>query len=320
MRPAQFCQEPLRRIKVHLAVSGLASSGTHRSPRQMTDFKDTLLSIATYPDPTPEHVVDQAIGIAKLLDARISCVVSVLDRRKLAKYYAHGSWLVDVPDLIDATIARSRQDSERLFKRFARMAEARGNLGNQLREDAPATTSADFVTACSRLRDLTFLPIPDFIGLDELVPEDVIFGSGRPVILLPAYEGSKARLPSLDRVVVAWDFSRAAARALGDALPLLQRAKHVQVVLFCGEKDIPKEHSLADLDKHLRLHGLKAELTELDVGDESISDAISDHLTKQNADMLVMGAFGHSRLREFVLGGATRGLVRHPPVPVFMSH
>jgi hypothetical protein len=198
-------------------------------------FKDTLVPLATYPDPTPEHVIDQAVAFSHLLGARLSALVSVIDRHELAKYYAHGAWLMDVPSLIDEIVARSEADGRRLIERFERTAAAQGILQDKLHESSAALSSPDHLVACARLRDLTFLPIPDFVGLDALQTEDVIFGTGHPVVLLPAYEGATVRKPSLDRIVVAWDFSQPAARALADAIPMLQRAGEVPSSLS-GEK------------------------------------------------------------------------------------
>lgn len=286
----------------------------------MSQIKDVLLPLATYPDPTPDYVIEQAAELTRLLGARLSVLVSVLGRQKLAKYYSHGAWLMDVPSLIDEVLAKSHAARLHLMETFKQTANAKGVTRDTLEEDSGIFSSSEYLTACARLRDLTFLPIPDFIGLDELQSEDVIFGSGRPVILLPAYEGAKARTPSLDTIVVAWDFSRAAARALGDAIPLLQKAKQVRILLVEGEKDIDSFQTLADVQQHLLMHKISTSVDTIEIDECSIGDIINDYLRQTKADMLVMGAFGHSRLREFVLGGASRAIINKPPLPVFMSH
>ncbi|HEX2593844.1 MAG TPA: integrase arm-type DNA-binding domain-containing protein [Rhizomicrobium sp.] len=180
--------------------------------------------------------------------------------------------------------------------------------------------SVDFVVQCARLHDLTIVPVPDYVSLDELVVEDLIFGTGRPAILLPAYEGAPKYEASLDRIVVAWDFSRAASRALADAMPLLKKAKKVSVLTVRGEKDIPDSMSQTDLYRHLQMHGVIADIDEVSAGGVTIGDAMMDNISARRANMLVMGAFGHSRLREFVLGGASRAMISKPPIPIFMSH
>jgi len=286
----------------------------------MTDLKDILLPLNTYPDPTPDHVIDWAVRFAALCEGRISALVSVLDRKKLAKSYSHGSWLLDVPALIDEAISTSGQNSRRLVERFEKEGRARGVLQDEEYAKTSFFTSADRIVACARLRDLVLAPIPDFMGLDELMAEDLVFGTGRPVILLPAYQDAPALPESIGRIVVAWDYSRAAARAMADAMPLLQKARRVTFLTIRGEKDIPASPSWSDLNRHLGLHGVAAELDDLSIGAQPIGETICGHALQHKADMLVMGAFGHSRMREFVLGGASRSIIAKPPLPVFMSH
>jgi len=286
----------------------------------MCDFKDILLSLTTYPDPTPEHVIDWAVHFAGISGAKVSALVSVLDRKKLARYYTRGSWLLDVPALVDAAISSSGQNARRLMDKFEKESRAQGVLQDEQYEHSAAFTTAEYVIQCARVRDLVVAPIVDYIGLDELVVEDLIFGSGRPVILVPAYEGAPQQPSSIDRIVVAWDFSRAASRALADAMPLLKKAKNVSVLTVRGEKDIPDSLSLKEVGRHLQMHGVWADMEEISIDERSIGDAIREHLASHRTDLLVMGAFGHSRLREFVLGGASRSIITKPPVPVFISH
>jgi nucleotide-binding universal stress UspA family protein len=121
-------------------------------------------------------------------------------------------------------------------------------------------------------------------------------------------------------VLVAWDFSRAAARAVADAIPLLERAKHVRIVTAMGEKPVDSKHSAEELAKNLSRHGLEVELDRIESKGRTIGETIEAHAKSCDADMLVMGAYGHSRFREFVLGGATRSLLAKPPLPILFSH
>jgi len=286
----------------------------------MSDFNDILLSLTTYPDPTPEHVVDWAVHFAGISGAKVSALVSVLDRKKLARYYSRGSWLLDVPSLVEAAISSSGQNARRLMDKFEKEARTQGVLQDERYEHSAAFSTAEYVIQSARVRDLVVTPIVDYIGLDELVVEDLIFGSGRPVVLVPAYEGAPQQPASIDRIAVAWDFSRAASRALADAMPLLKKAKNVSVLTMRGEKDIPSSLSLKEVDRHLQMHGVWADMVEKSIDERTIDDAIREHVASHRTDLLVMGAFGHSRLREFVLGGASRSIIAKPPVPVFISH
>ncbi|NGX97210.1 MAG: universal stress protein, partial [Candidatus Afipia apatlaquensis] len=119
---------------------------------------------------------------------------------------------------------------------------------------------------------------------------------------------------------VAWDFSRPAARAVADALPILERAKIVRVVTITEEKTIDTKRSSAELAKHFACHGIESVLEEEEAAGRTIGQALEDYATAHDIDLLVMGAYGHSRMRDFILGGATKSIVANPPLPVLLSH
>src|SRR5215475_5844334 len=125
---------------------------------------------------------------------------------------------------------------------------------------------------------------------------------------------------ALDTVIVAWDFSRPATRAIADAMPILEKAKRVCVLTVTKEKAIDTRRSGAELAKYLARHGVDVVLDEVDARGRTIGEVFEAHLTYRNGNLLVMGAYGHSRLREFVLGGATKSMLTRPPEPIFMSH
>lgn len=144
---------------------------------------------------------------------------------------------------------------------------------------------------------------------------DVTMNSCRPVIAVP-FAGEFKTLGR--RVLVAWNGSREAARATHDALPFLTQADKVMVlsVNAPGEEHIPG----ADISTHLARHGVCVEIHNRVLDDVGVGDAILNAASDYGADLLVIGAYGHSRLRELVLGGVTRHLLRHMTVPVLMSH
>jgi nucleotide-binding universal stress UspA family protein len=124
----------------------------------------------------------------------------------------------------------------------------------------------------------------------------------------------------LDRVMVCWDGSRAAARAVADAMPFLHKAKQVEIVIIATGRPKSDEVPGADLGQHLARHGLKVEVKRITSPDIDVPSTILSYAADSSADMIVMGGYGHSRLREFVLGGATRGILESMTVPVLMSH
>jgi nucleotide-binding universal stress UspA family protein len=141
-------------------------------------------------------------------------------------------------------------------------------------------------------------------------------GSGKPTLTA----GKPSRPFQVGTVAVAWDFSRAAARAISDALPILELAKQVRIVTVDNEKALGTKRSGEELAKNLSRHGIDVVLDKVDAKGRPIGEVLVSYTSSQNADLLVMGAYGHSKWREFVLGGATRSLLSKPPLPILLSH
>jgi nucleotide-binding universal stress UspA family protein len=158
---------------------------------------------------------------------------------------------------------------------------------------------------------------PDRPAPEELIIEGALFDSGRPVIVVPYIQKQGLKL---DRVLVCWDGSRTAARAIADALPLLNRAGEIDVVVVAGGNSKSDEIPGADIGHHLARHGMKIEIQRIVAPDIDVPNAILSYAADRSADFLVMGGYGHSRLREFVLGGATRGILTSMTIPTLMSH
>jgi len=154
-------------------------------------------------------------------------------------------------------------------------------------------------------------------GLPETVAiEAALFDSGRPVLIVPYIQTAGV---SLDRVMVCWDGSRNAARAVGDALPLLQRAKKIDVISV-DQKEQRSTLKGAQIADHLARHKLDVDLKTIVAPESNVADVILSQAADSGADLIVMGGYGHTRIREFVLGGATRGILESMTVPVLMSH
>jgi nucleotide-binding universal stress UspA family protein len=157
-------------------------------------------------------------------------------------------------------------------------------------------------------------------GEDPLLsPEEVVFASSRPAIVVPQRYKPKTVGES---VVVAWNAGKEAARAVWDALPLLKSAREVSV-LAIDPKRGPAAHGQvpgADIATHLARHGVRTQVERLASDDENSADVLLRRAGELGADLLVMGAYGHSRLREFVLGGMTRSMLQRMTIPVLMSH
>lgn len=175
----------------------------------------------------------------------------------------------------------------------------------------------------ARCADLTVLTqadpsSPNFYMAKDLV-ESAILHSARPTLVLPC-AGDFESVGS--RVLVAWNDTREAARAVSDALPMLQRARQVEVAYWTEDATAEDKTARLQLDalhKWLMWHGVSARV-QVETVDAGIADAMLSHAADTDADLIVMGAYGHSRWAELVLGGATRGLLASMTVPVLMSH
>ena len=154
-------------------------------------------------------------------------------------------------------------------------------------------------------------------SLDGGFVNHVVLGAGRPVLLIP-YIGPR---PSLgQRVLVAWNGSKEATRAVFDALPLLDKAQQVTLLTIATESGTEAESSGGELCHYLNRRGITATAVHLPAGDIEVGDLLLDRAADEDFDLIVMGAYGHARLREIILGGATRHLLEHMTVPVLLSH
>jgi nucleotide-binding universal stress UspA family protein len=151
---------------------------------------------------------------------------------------------------------------------------------------------------------------------DELIIEGALFESGRPVIVVPYIQKSGL---TLERVLACWDGGRTAARAIADAMPFLERAKAVDLVIVAEERK-NDEITGVRMSEHLTRHGVAVSVKRIAKGDLAVQDVILSYAADSGADFMVMGGYGHSRLREFILGGVTRGILNSMTVPVLMSH
>jgi nucleotide-binding universal stress UspA family protein len=172
-------------------------------------------------------------------------------------------------------------------------------------------------TQQARLHDLTILDAESgATHADRDLIETLLTQSGRPLLIIPADRDSFG----CRRVMLAWDGSARAARAAGDALPFMRAAEAVDVVSVTGEKDLPDTILGTDIAPHLARHGANVTVHNLPMRGGNVADALRDAAERFGADMIVMGGFVHSRLREMLLGGVTQSLLKASPAPLFMSY
>ena len=184
--------------------------------------------------------------------------------------------------------------------------------------DSSAYPLREIVTSSAQVRDLSILGVhgPLTYPRQGLV-EAVLFGSGRPVLLVPP----EAPAFSGRLIVVGWDATRSAARALHDALPLLSKARKAVIISLNDDKAFRLPESGPEVCRYLERWGIEASLEVAKRQRDNIGNDLLFHAKRVEADLLVMGGFGHSREREFLLGSATRDIFQSPlPLPVLMSH
>src|SRR6476469_9996722 len=285
----------------------------------LMSFRNLLLVIRAYPAGISVAAVNSAVAMAAVLAPRVSAVACAI-KPKVPRSIV-GNALLDVSAIVTAEYKKSEEDAQRLLTVFEQAATKQGVFGERLLKTCRPYEVPDTLAASSRLRDLTILPMPqgDYVSQFDAKwdAETIIFRSGHPSILLPAELSEPVKL---DTVIVAWDESRAAARAIADAMPILQKAKHVRILTVVGEKPIATRQAGTELAQHLAFHGVESAVDEVDSAGRPIGDVLRDQVTTHRADLLVMGAYGHSRLREFVLGGATKSMLTRPPTALFLSH
>jgi nucleotide-binding universal stress UspA family protein len=273
-----------------------------------------LLPFVTHPDPVSDAVVEHAIAVARLTGAEIHALAVNVDIPPVSN--ALSRLLLNVPEIIRAAEALSRQRGDHLLARIAQSASAAGIAVTTETTSAPLAILRDQAVIRARYFDLALVGLEAANPSSRITAEAVIFGSGRPSILLPDLYG----IDTFDHVAIAWDGSRVAARAVGDALPFLNRARRVSVLTVVGEKPLNENDAGERLATGLQKRGLKAENVSLDARDCPIAETLQQRAMERGAGLLVMGGYGHSRVRDFVLGGATEGVLGNPLMPVLISH
>jgi nucleotide-binding universal stress UspA family protein len=177
--------------------------------------------------------------------------------------------------------------------------------------------TVDLAAMQGRLHDLTIVDSPvEYLAIGRALVEELLFHTGRPVIVVPAgVTAFKAK-----RMVVAWDGTSRAARAMNDAMPLLTSAEYVELASVLKEKDLTKLVPGAEAAPHLSRHGVDATVANVDATNGDAGQALRARAALVGADMVVMGAFAHSRWRQMVLGGVTDSMLSESAIAIFMSH
>jgi nucleotide-binding universal stress UspA family protein len=219
--------------------------------------------------------------------------------------------------LVAAENARTRGIAQAQTERARQDALAAGIACTTEAPQLPYQDLSSAFIAMARVHGLTVVDAEsDPFSLARALVEDVLFYSARPVVVVPPEHPAC----TLKRILVAWDGSAQAVRALNDALPLLRAAESVELVSVVGEKDLSRTVAGAEVAPHLVRHGVPVTVKDLRAPDGDVADALRNQAGLFRADLIVMGAFAHSRLRQLVLGGVTRSMLERCPAPLLLSH
>ncbi len=256
-----------------------------------------------------------ATSLAEGQDGHLDILALGIDHSTPGYYYAGTNALIE-----QATLEQARQDAA-----TAEAAVRARMEGRQCRWSCEAAlaqigTIQSFVGSRARFADLVVLPRPYGEGrglADEAILEAALFSGGVPVVVLP----DDAGITRPEKVVLAWNQSSEALSAIRAALPLLQQATLTNVAIIDPPRHGPDRSDPGGrLSQMLARHGVRAEISVIAGTMPRTSDMLTRHCVDQKADLLVMGAYGHSRFREAIMGGATRDMLETATIPVLMSH
>jgi len=275
-------------------------------------FKDVIVNLSA--GKSGKMVGDYAISVASRLEAHITGIAIAF----VPNIQRAGTAYLSV-EKIEALQRDNEAAAETIVEWFAAATASAGISAEKRILRANMSDAADQFGRIARRFDLAIVGQvePDGSPVQAMVCESTLFESGRPMIIVPYIQTAPLKL---DRIMVCWDGSRPAARAIADAMPLLKRAGTIEVVSVTSERGKQDEIEGADIGHHLARHGLKVEVTRITRGELDVEDVLLSHAADSDADFMVMGGYGHSRLREFVLGGVTRSMLRTMTVPTLMSH
>ena len=275
-------------------------------------IKDIVVSLQPGEDGGPAG--DYAISLASAFEAHIAGIAFVY--AAVIPVSAVGY----IPrEVIDVQQRENEAAAKAAIGRFNAAVARAGVSAEPLLLDGDMADAGRRFSRIARYFDIAVVgqPKPGASHVEAMIAESTLFEAGRPVIMVPYVQRAPVKL---DKVMVCWDGGGSAARAVGDAMPLLKRARKVEIVIIAHERGKPTEIEGVDLGHHLARHGLNVAVERIPGGDINVGEALLSRAADYGADLMVMGGYGHSRLREFVLGGVTRSILHSMTVPVLMSH
>ena len=220
---------------------------------------------------------------------------------------------------IAALMDQARASGDKMEKTIVDRLKRYGVAIELRRFDVLRSDIADVAAREARCADAFVLIRPNGSQDPDRLVEGILFGSGRHILLVPEVERPKSIV--FNRILVAWNASRESTRAVAEAMPYLRIAKDVSVVMVTEEPRKQMEGSVGEaIKKHLKHHGVAAELHRVKCRNGNVGETLLAEAKKARSDLIVLGGYGHTRLREMLLGGVTYHLMHNSPVPLLMAH
>ena len=275
-------------------------------------IKDLVVNLVVGPD--ADAAGDYAVSVAEAFEAHVFGIAFAYE-----PIVPPSAMAAMPPEILESQRAEGESSANAAIARFEESARRAGLSVESRMMSTSLAGGAELFGQVARRFDLSIVrqAQPDDLVAQDLIIEAALFESGRPVLVVPYIQEQPLKL---DQVVVCWDASRNAARAIADAMPFLRRSKSIDVVVVATERPKSDELPGADIAQHLARHELNIDLKRIVTGGGDVASTILSHAADSGADFLVMGGYGHSRLREFILGGATRGILSAMTVPTLMAH
>jgi nucleotide-binding universal stress UspA family protein len=277
-------------------------------------YKNLLVNIPTERSPRP--VIDGAISLAARCQARLDAVSVGYETAGMPLVAEGGAAVAAIFEVEREKALERAHAALAVFEAEARQA---GLIHASRAISALQGEAAAILGTTARLYDLTVVAQPEFERdtFDNTLAQEILFQSGGPVLFMPyTFQGAfQAR-----RVGICWDGSRLAARAVRDAMPLLEQAEAIKIITINAESSVPADASAAHLVRYLSRLGVPTEIDSVNTAKANTQSSILSLAADESLNLLVMGGYGHSRLRETVFGGVTRDMLESMTVPTLMTH
>ena len=277
------------------------------------DIKDILLPLVGEPDAAAIAAIEKCAAVAGAIGARVTAMAveqDILVRPKVAISS-------DLENAAAAEAGRSVSNAHDLLTVFDTAATRFGVRNERWLQRFAAADIPANLALWARLKDLSLVPVKPHDDQSEKIVERLIFESGRPILMCPKEFAGELAV-AFDNVVIAWDHTAPAARAVADALPWLQAAANVRIITATDNNTPAELVSGTALVSHLAEHSIEATFEMIKIDGSSVGKVFEAYVEANAIDLLVMGAYRHSRLNEIVWGGATKTVIGRPPCWVMM--